>query len=156
MIEIKDGSRTLQFSGALLGKSSSKRSDSTRGIEFELYRTDNGSYILSRVGVSIMYHTAACTLARRYDLKESVVTEMHKEYVPCELCNPTLDVAVIFPEKNRHWAQVSEEANAVLEALYQYDSNGAKYLTNVAKKLLEEAAVLDQKIEKMYKVEIIP
>ena len=111
MIEINDGSRTLQFSGALLGKSSSKRSDSTRWIEFELYRTDNGSYILSRVGVSIMYHTAACTLARRY---------------------------------------------AVLEALYQYDSNGAKYLTNVAKKLLEEAAVLDQKIEKMYKVEIIP
>ena len=50
MFEVKDGSRILQFSGRLLGESSSKRGDSTRWIEFKLYKTENGKYILSRVG----------------------------------------------------------------------------------------------------------
>ncbi len=156
MIEVKDGSRTLQFSGVLLGESSSRRSDSTRWIEFKLYKTDNGSYILSRVGASIMYHTAACALTQRYDLKEVRVEEKHNSFVPCDVCSPLLNANLIFPEKNRYWAQVSEEANAVLEALYQYDLNGAKYLTNVAQRLLEKAASVDSTIEKMYKVEVIP
>ena len=62
----------------------------------------------------------------------------------------------MFPEKPRYWAQVSEEPDAVLEALYKYDQGGARYLTKVAERLLEDASVIDGKIEKMYKVEVIP
>ena len=114
MIQVKDGSRTLQFSGTLLGKSSSWRNGSTRWIEFALYKTENGSYVLSRIGVSVVYHGAACHLVKRYG------------------------------------------PNAVLEALYKYDNGGARYLTNVAQRLLDEAASLDKGIEKIYKVEVIP
>lgn len=156
MFEVKDGHRTLQFNGTLLAKSSSKRHDSTRWIEFELYRTESGSYILSRTGVSILYHGAACFLVRKYGLEEVDYSTLNSSYIPCEDCNPTEEAELVFPEKHRHWAQVSDEPTAVLDALYKYDDGGARYLTNVAQRLLEEAARLDTKIEKAYRFEIIP
>lgn len=156
MFEVKDGNRTLQFNGTLLGKSSSRRGDSTRWIEFELYRTESGSYILSRVGVSILYHGAACFLVKRYGLEEVEYSSLVTDYIACDECYPTEEAELVFPEKHRYWAQVSEEASAVLDSLYKYDAGGARYLTNVAQRLLEDASKNDQKIAKAYKFEIIP
>lgn len=156
MFEVKDGNRTLQFNGKLLGKSSSKRGDSTRWIEFELYRTESGSYILSRIGVSIVFHGAACPLVKKYGLQEIEYSELIVDALPCEECYPTEEAELVFPEKNRYWAQVSEEPTAVLDALYKYDDGGARYLTNVAQRLLEDSSKQDIKIAKVYKVEIIP
>lgn len=156
MLEVKDGARTLQFNGRLLGKSSSYRRGSTRWIEFELYRTESGSYILSRIGVSLIYHGAACPLVKRYGLQEVEATELAQDALACEECDPTEDAELVFPEKYRYWAQVSEDAEAVLDALYKYDSGGARYLTNVAQRLLEEASKNDSKIDSIYRVELIP
>lgn len=156
MFEVKDGIRTLQFSGELLGKSSSKRYGSTRWVEFELYKTESGSYILSRVGVSIIYHCAACPLVGKYSLIEKSSDLLEKRSVPCEECQPDDSLDLVFPEKYRYWAQISDKPDAVLEALYKYDDNGARYLTTVAKKLLQEASKVDSKIAKMYSVEIVP
>lgn len=156
MHEVKDGSRTLQFNGKLLGESSSWRRGSTRWIEFKLFKTENGSYILSRVGVSITYHGAACPLVKRYALTEAAVSELKEEAVPCEECYPNRNLPFIFPEKDRTWAQVSEDPAPVLDALYKYDQGGARYLTNVAQRLLEKAAEQDEKIDAIYRVEMIP
>jgi len=79
-----------------------------------------------------------------------------RDLVPCEICNASLSAAVIFPEKDRNWAQVSEDPNAVLEALYKYDESGARYLTHVAQRLLEEASRIDKGIETVYRIEVIP
>lgn len=158
MIQVKDGSRTLQFTGKTLGHSSSSRPGSSRWIEFTLYKTENGSYVLSRIGVSVVYHTAACHLVQRYGLTEANAAEVENStrLIPCEDCRPSLNAAVIFPEKYRYWAQVSDDPNAVLEALYKYDNSGARYLTHVAQRLLEESAQVDKGIESVYKVELIP
>lgn len=156
MFEVKDGARTLQFNGKLLGKSSSKRHDSVRWIEFQLHKTDSGSYILSRVGVSLVFHGAACALVRRYGLTELDYSELLPKAIPCEECQPSEEAELVFPEKYRYWAQVSEEAAAVLDALYKYDDGGARYLTNVAQRLLEEAAKNDSEIAESYRYEIIP
>lgn len=156
MYEVKDGSRTLQFNGALLGRSSSYRRGSTRWIEFELYRTESGSYVLSRIGVSLVYHGAACPLVKRYGLQELPPGQLHQDALPCEDCYPTEDAELVFPEKYRYWAQVSEDPNAVLDALYKYDDGGARYLTNVAQRLLEDASEQDQKIDQIYRIETIP
>lgn len=156
MIQVKDGSRTLQFNGKLLGKSSSWRGGSTRWIEFELYKTESGSYVLSRIGVSVTFHTGACHLVRRYGLQEISTTELKQDAVPCLECQPSFDVAVVFPEKDRYWAQVSEDPTAVLDALYKHDAAGARYLTHVAQRLLETAAAIDTGIESIYKIEMIP
>lgn len=156
MFEVKDSSRTLQFNGRLLSESSSWRRGSTRWIEFELYKTENGSYILSRVGVSVIFHGAACPLVKRYGLNEVHANELKEEALPCEDCNPSRSAVMVFPEKYRYWAQVSEDPNAVLEALYKYDNGGARYLTKVAERLLQDAAEVDKGIESIYKVELIP
>jgi hypothetical protein len=158
MIQVKDGDRTLQFNGRLLGKSSSWRRDSLRWIEFELYKTESGSYVLSRIGVSIVYHGAACHLVRRYGLSEVAVDDLQspEALIPCEICSPSFEADIVFPEKNRNWAQVSEDPGAVLEALYKYDDSGARYLTHVAQRLLEDASNADEGIESVYKIEVIP
>lgn len=156
MHEVKDGARTLQFSGELLGESSSYRKGSTRWIEFELYRTDNGSYILSRVGVSLVFHSASCVLVEKYKLHDASVQSLDEGATPCEQCQPTYDVPLVFPEKYRYWAQVSEDPQAVLDALYKYDDGGARYLTWVARRVLEEAADNDPAIDGVYRVEHIP
>jgi hypothetical protein len=156
MYEVKDGSRTLMFDGSLLGASSSSRRGSTRWIEFELYRTENGSYVLSRVGVSLVFHSGACSLVNKYGLQEIVVSELNTDAVPCEQCQPTLEAQLVFPEKYRYWAQVSDDPQAVLDALYKYDDGGARYLTWVARRVLEEAADNDPAIDSVYRVEHIP
>lgn len=156
MLEVKDGDRTLQFNGSLLAKSSSKRRDSLRWIEFELYRTESGSYVLSRVGVSVVFHGAACALVKKYGLTERPYHDLRGAPVPCEECDPNETLDLVFPEKYRYWAQVSERPEAVLEALYKYDDYGAKYLTAVAQRLLQEATRLDSGIASVYNYEIIP
>lgn len=156
MHEVKDGSRTLQFNGELLGKSSSWRRGSNRWIEFKLYKTESGSYVLSRIGISLIYHGAACPLVKRYGLQELQFSKVIKDSIPCEQCQPSAEADLVFPEKQRHWAQVSEEPIAVLEALYKYDDGGARYLTNVAQRLLEMASEKDSDIESVYRIELIP
>lgn len=153
--QVKDGPRILQFNGKLLGESSSWRRGSTRWIEFALYRTENGSYVLSRVGVSLVYHGAACALVKRYGLSESSTSSLVEDAIPCDECNPSKNLPLVFPEKNRTWAQVSDDADAVLEALYKYDQGGARYLTNVAQRLLEAASKHDEKIDVVYRIETI-
>lgn len=159
MFEVKDGTRVLQFNGNLLAKSSSWRRGSTRWIEFELYRTENGSYVLSRVGVSVVFHSSTCPLVRKYGLHEIDSQDLVDEALPCDVCRPSdnpSDLPLVYPETNRYWAQVSAEPDAVLEALYKYDDGGARYLTNVAQRLLELGADKDAGIRKIYSVEVIP
>ena len=156
MYEVKDGSRILQFDGKLLGESSSQTPDSTRWIEFRMYKTESGSYILSRVGVSLVYHGAACPLVGKYKLSEVDITELKKDALPCEECMPSSELPLVFPEKERTWAQVSDGPEAVLEALYKYNYDGSRYLTKVAKRVLEQAAKVDERIDLMYRIEVIP
>jgi hypothetical protein len=156
VFEVKDSARTLQFNGRLLSESSSWRRGSTRWIEFELYKTENGSYILSRIGVSIIFHGAACPLVKRYALTEVNADELTEDALSCEECNASRSAVMVFPEKYRYWAQVSDEPDAVLEALYKQDASGARYLTKVAERLLQDAADVDKGIESIYKVELIP
>jgi hypothetical protein len=156
MYEVKDGARTLQFDGVLLGSSSSRTPSSERWIEFKLFRTESGSYILSRIGASLTFHSGGCYLVDKYKLTDMVVDELDRDAVGCQECKPTFEAQIVFPEKFRYWAQVSEDPEAVLEALYKYDRGGTRYLTNVAQRLLEQASDKDGQIESVYRIERIP
>jgi hypothetical protein len=154
--EVKDGARTLQFEGTLLGKSSSRKRHSSRWIEFEIYRTTSGSYVISRIGVSITFHSATCYLVSKYGLTDELVSSLDAHAFACDACNPTLELPIVFPEKNRYWAQVCDEPSAVIDALYKYGDGGARYLTWVARQVIEEAADNDDKIDSAYRFERIP
>lgn len=154
MYSIKDGLRTIQFEGSLLGESSSHHAGSYRWIEFALYRTVGGTYVLSRVGRSLVFHAPSCPLASKYGLHEVAVDELRVNATPCPECVPDFSVPVVFPETDRTWALVSEDAADIVDALYKWDGN-TKYLTKVAERLLKQASDNDPDINMNWRVEVI-
>lgn len=157
LIQVKDGNRLLQFDGRLIGDSTSWRRGSYRWVEFKLYKTaEEGRYILSRVGMSLLYHLQECPVVERNNLREAPRSTLDRDARGCEDCQPHLfNIPIVCPEKPRHWAQVCDTPEAVVKALYKEDENGNTYLTFVAQRLLEKASDLDDEIESVYRVETI-
>lgn len=153
--EVKDGTRTLQFEGELLGSSSSEEPGKSRWVEFALYKTRRGQYIISRVGISITYHTEQCSTVVRNRLSLVSEREIPPYYIPCANCKPQRLIDDLYPETPRYWAQVSESARGVISLLMKYDENDVAYLTNVAKNLLETSAVQDIDIYNAYSINFI-
>jgi hypothetical protein len=144
---VKDGVRTLSFEGELLSSSSSRVGSRPRWVEFKLFRTLKGVYIISRVGVSRYYHSAECAVVSRNRLSAVDESELGADAIPCIDCRPTgLQIEGVFPETPRYWAQHSDKARGIIAALMKYDNNQTEYLTNVASRLLEDAAEVDEGI----------
>lgn len=155
MYQVQNGRRLLRFEGRILSESDSWRQGSARWIEFTLYKTDGGSYVLSRVGVSLVYHASDCPLVARYGLHDMPSDELEEDATPCEECRPSGDEPIVFPEEYRYWTLVSEGPQAVVDSLYQRDKSGSKYLTRVAERLLQEAAAQDADIDLIYRFDYI-
>lgn len=156
MHQVRDGNgnRVLKFEGELLAESSSRQPGQLRWVEFQLYRTKSGSYVLSRVGQTRLFHDPGCAIVQRNHLKPSPAEELTDDHVGCDQCNPYDDGEVAI-EKPRYFALVSDHPDAILEALYKYDGSGARYLTLVAQRLIEKAGELDARLDKAYRVEYI-
>ena len=141
MHEVRDNKRTIKFDGHLLAFSTSYRPGVKRWIEFGLFRTNGGSYVISRVGETHLYHAPDCAVAQRNGLTKVPAAGLREGSVPCDVCRPDLRGGdMVSPEMPRYWAQVSDSAEAVVDSLYKYDEAGARYLTGVAERLLEEAS----------------
>lgn len=153
---VRDGQRSLQFDGELLAASSSK-GDSGRWVEFELYRTASGQYVLSRVGVSNFVHTGSCDVVRRNGISPCPASDLSiNDWRVCRECTapPALD-GMVYPEQPRYWAQAASQPESVLKSLYKYDADGTRYLTRVADRLLCDAAKQDPAIQDVYMTETI-
>jgi hypothetical protein len=148
--EVKNGQRTIEFDGEKLSSSSS-RSEKPRWVEFNLYLTAGGSYVLERIGYSLIYHDIGCSVVDRSGLKFRPEDQVGPEHVPCIECDPDPgdpeDIIVI--EKPRYFGLWSETPDAVLESLY----GNRNYMTKVAERLIEDAAQYDQRLERAYRIE---
>lgn len=155
--KIKDGVRTLEVRGDLLAKSSSEALYKDRWIEFELFRTYENVYVVSRVGKSRIYHSKDCSVVGRNRLSAVDPRTLNdRVYRECEQCSPSfMDMDGVYPEVPRHHAQVSQTAEGVVAYLTQEDQNGSEYLTKVARNLLEEASEIDDDIHDAYMTEVI-
>lgn len=154
--EVKDGARTLRFDGQKLAHSSSYRLGSARWIEFSLFKTAGGTYILHRVGVSLVFHSSTCSLVRRYGLHEEAGASLSRGAISCSDCQPKLSDPLVFPEEDRHWTLTTENPESVVESLYKEDDSGIKYLTRVAERLLEDAVQHDADLDAAYRIVYIP
>lgn len=156
MHTVQDGARTLKFDGVELAFSTSKDRRKFRWIEFRLYRTQKGHYVLSRVGASVIYHHGTCPTVQRNNLDPLPTETLPHGMLPCPDCAPDpLEDELLYPEMPRKWAQVSDTADGVVQSLKQYDSKGTEYLTDVARNLLEDAAKVDNGIASAYFTEWI-
>jgi hypothetical protein len=153
MQEVRDGERILRFEGEAIASSSSKRVGAHRWIEFNLFKTQGGHYVLSRIGHSLLFHQEPCMVIKRNGLRPGTPDP---DAMPCTLCVPDRrDAVAFYLEQPRYWAQVSDTPDAVLEALYKYDEVGARYLTKVAENLIKGASELDPAIDAIYRYQRI-
>jgi hypothetical protein len=131
--------RVFRFSGEVLAASDSRRFGAQRWVSFTLYRTSGGSYVLSRVGHSLLFHDPTCEVVGRNRLE---IGAPPSGAVGCELCEPD-PVGPVCPERDRRWAVVLTSAQGVVEAVHRRDES-SRYLTNVAARLLTQAAIRDR------------
>lgn len=155
MFAVQDGTRTLKFEGVSLAQASSFSPDKLRWVEFELFKTARGLYVLSRIGKSVVYHHATCPIVRRNNIDPVPADVVSLNMEPCDRCRPTREDELLYPESSRKWAQVSDSSAGVVESLKQVDRFGTEYLTEVAKELLIKASRVDEKISSAYYVEFI-
>lgn len=158
MLRVRDGQRVLQFDGELIGSSTSKRYGADRWIEFKLYKTTEGhQYILSRVGFSKLYHLPECEIAERSKLDEYNRADITDEDVPCKICKPEISLLPFVSfEREKHWARVYASPTEVIDGLMKVDvRSGNKYMTAVARRLLEDAGAVDDGIYESQNIETI-
>lgn len=156
MYTVQDGVRELQFEGELVATSSSKGRNKFRWVQFELYRTTKGRYVLSRIGVSMYFHHSGCAVVKRNAIMSVPAESVSLNLVPCEDCRPMRTVdEELYPESPRYWAQVFDSGEGVVSSLKKYDDNGTEYLTDVARRLLTTAAENDDNIHDAFYVEWI-
>jgi len=142
--------QVYRFSGDMLATSDSSRPGAHRWISFALYRSSGGSYVLSRIGHSLLFHKPDCEVTSRNGLE---IGAAEPGGVACELCLPSLSEPVC-PERPRFWAAILKDAPAVLKAL-QRDNGETKYVTKVAARLIEKAAVLDRTLAEAWTVQTV-
>ena len=147
MLQVKDAHRILEFEGEEIGFSTSHRAGALRWIEFRLYKTKtNKQYILSRTGYSKFYHLPDCEIAERSKLDESPREEIERSDAPCQECRPDLDKFAPFVcfECEIYWAKVYSNPTDLINGLMRRDSKtGNRYMTSVARRLLEDAQQTD-------------
>lgn len=147
-----DAGPTYSFSGKLLGHATTERENSLRWTEIDIYRTDGGNYIVSRLGVSLVYHTneSECT-SMGVPLKGA---RLRNDAEPCERCEPAVPEDAGFDpeemfiaEKTMTSADVVESATQVADALSTWDRNKQmRRLSSVASEALHRAASTDPEL----------
>lgn len=156
MHTVRDGTRLLRFEGTKLSESSSRIAEKPRWVEFKLYKTLKGTYVLSRAGMSTYFHDSECHVVTRNRLSVVDEAEIGLDAVACPDCRPSrIAPEGLYPETPRYWAQSSDSPQGVIASLMQYDGNKTEYLTNVARRLLEDAAEVDDRLSDAFYVDTI-
>lgn len=145
MFTVRDRNRVLEFDGELLGSSSSRSPGSLRWVEFSIYRTFGHEYVLSRIGRSLIYHGLECDLLQSNAIPPIALPD--QDAVPCPLCRPDLHERQPFrPETPRFFARVYTSPDRLVSDLYRSTQDGSRYLTRVARTVLEVACQTDPRL----------
>ena len=149
MIVVEDGSRKITFEGDLIASVSSVGPSKPRWSEYRLYKTVSGTYVLEKVGRSIVVHNPGCSeiidsLDRFQDKNPG--KDPSEGFWLCESCmNGRYDITSLLVEHDRHWVNITEEPQAVVDALYR-KRDGARHLPRLSLELLDQAARVDAKL----------
>ena len=99
--EVRSGRRILQFDAVVLGSATSKRDGVPRWSELVVYGMDGGTYLISKIGHSLVAHTPDCerVTGRMPTWLEAAAWEdsdgEHRVHrVPCLQCQPTVGDAM--------------------------------------------------------------
>lgn len=147
---VHDGYRRISFSGDLIGRASSKRAGVWRWTDINLYRTEQGTYILEKIGTSRVTHIKGCDKIAP-DLprfQESFPGEdPDDDKFQYDDCVPEFyDFPSLLVEKDRSWVKISENPDSVVEALMRYRGE-SKWFPRSSSQLLDQASQIDPQIK---------
>ena len=157
MKQVRDGSRLISFRGKLTAEVSSERPGASRWQELRLFRTDGGSYVLEKVGRSVLTHMPGCPriIGKLPRFQEAYPGGDPEDGFWYDDCVPeTYDFPQLLVEEDRFWAIIAEEPDQIVEALYR-KKQGSRQLPRISLDLLEQAAKEDPAIGDAYLVEKI-
>lgn len=147
----RDGARRIGFEGVELARSSSEGPGKSRWIEFTLYKTKSGQYVIYRIGRSYVYHHIDCPIVIKNRLSMYPEEHLPSKYTPCQECKPSiLEIDGLYPETPRYYTQPSDTPEGVVAILHKTDTNKVRYLTRVAKDLLYKASQVDEGIRDVF------
>lgn len=157
--QMKDGQRPITFMGRELASADSQYGDEKRWTELTLYMTSGGKYVLEKVGRSDVFHSPLCrrkSKGKEYaDLNaalDDILTDDDEDcepkdrFVPCEDCTPDYDVTPAWVEQDIPTVAVHESTDELMKSLYHRDVGTSRFLSRVARDLLEKAALVDSAI----------
>lgn len=155
--QVRDGSRLIMFEGELLGFSSSEREGVSRWTEMSVYLTDGGSYVLEKVGRSLVCHMPECpdvdTLPRFQEQHPG--DDPDYGYVFHEECVPEVyDFTRLLIEENRYWAMITKKPIEILEAL-ERRRDGIRTLPRIGMELLEKVSATHPEFGDFWRTEHI-
>jgi hypothetical protein len=142
--------REIEFDGWLLGSSSTEGDDSLRWTEIHIYKTEGGSYIIERLGKSLVYHRKG-RCSSKPNWVEVPGAALGEDSQPCDVCRPRVPEDDDFnsDEKFLHEtmissAEVVNRAEDMHDALSMFDrKRKISQISHPAAQALQNAAAND-------------
>lgn len=156
---VKDGQRPLSFMGWQLASANSQTGADVRWTELTLYITTSRKYVLEKIGRSDVFHREECSRrskGKRYtSLREAIPEDaqpnetLEELFIKCDDCQPTHDLAPVFVERDIYSVATHDSPAALVDSLYRKDRADARYLSRVARQLLDKASAVDEGIRRV-------
>lgn len=155
--EVRDGDRKLQFEGILLGRSSSRRGDAPRWTDISLYKTLGGSYVLEKIGRSIVTHMPECSpktaglprFQSLYPLRDP------DDFEYCDCVPEEYEFHRLVVEADRCWATISEEPADIIEAMRIRKRTGAAHMPRSSLELLNAVCNIEPGFQQVWDIQYI-
>lgn len=154
-IEVANGDQKIRFEGEQLSLVSSEldsRGRKSRWTEIAIYRTNDGKYVVHKVGKSrVVHRDYKCpTLRRNEDDLPTVILELltADDYEACQRCRPQYGEVLL--ERDHSMAVVAEAPQGAVAACYSRDANRIWNLSWLAEDALRDAFEADQYLERAF------
>lgn len=143
---VRDGSRVLRFRAAVIGAATSQRGSTPRWSELVVYRLEDGSYLISKIGRSTVAHHPTCPRVNHRMVRWDRAAEVDEARVPrvsCRECQPQLApmAADTRLEIARYRATVCPTAESTAETLTE--SRAVLLMPQLVRDVLTQCAQAD-------------
>jgi hypothetical protein len=144
--QVRNGTRTLRFRAAVIGAATSQRGSAPRWSELVVYKLEDGTYLISKIGRSTVAHAPGCLRVNRRMVPWAKAIEGGEDLVPrvpCGDCRPEVDP--IEPdallETTRYRAILAPTAQHAVETLTE--SRAVLLMPQIVREVLAQCAQSD-------------
>lgn len=162
MITIQDtDGRQVRFEGDLIGEATSREPRSLRWSETRIWRTRAGSYIVQKVGRTLVFHSTSgrCRTGEKVAVRD-IPRDQLANLIPCPKCRPDAVTSAqeddeVRLEEDRYTVHISETARGAVECCRSVDDDGVQFTTWYNADALRKASEVDEDIRAAYAVRVV-